>query len=312
MKPLELLLNWLQIQARWKWNHGAAHQTELFQASSRSRQSHDRCHCEPNTGHVHAVANLQSGTQSDEVYSGVAESRAAEGHRSTKHCQTARPSEGRRPPEPLPKVVSQAFRAGPQAPADLPQKHAQKKTGYACTVTTPVLHAAECRHAAIDMASRDVHQARACTGQCRHICVPAPTPSFGILRQVGHDCFRKKSPIHLKPLRLHRRQPRNMRLITLAHDHILQCHSWSLQQPLHQSAVVFEAGQHPQLTRHASGCTTTQSWHQLKYAATCSPKAVHGMHHNRSHTAFCAQLESRTARAATRPNPACGLTLRGS
>ena len=170
MKPLELLLNWLQIQARWKWNHGAAHQTELFQASSRSRQSHDRCHCEPNTGHVHAVANLQSGTQSDEVYSGVAESHAAEGHRSTKHCQTARPSEGRRPPEPWPEVVSQAFRAGPQAPADLPQKHAQKKTGYACTVTTPVLHAAECRHAAIDMASRDVHQARACTGQCISAC----------------------------------------------------------------------------------------------------------------------------------------------
>ena len=190
VKPLELLLNWLQIQARWKWNHGAAHQTELFQASSRSRQSHDRCHCEPNTGHVHAVANLQSGTQSDEVYSGVAESHAAEGHRSTKHCQTARPSEGRRPPEPWPEVVSQAFRAGPQAPADLPQKRAQKKTGYACTVTTPVLHAAECRHAAIDMASVSwLGTTSPATGNCT---APTPLgnnfPSNTCLKCEGDDC----------------------------------------------------------------------------------------------------------------------------
>lgn len=131
LTPLELLLNWLHIQARCKWNHATPRQAELFQASSRSRQSQDCCHCEPNTGHVHAVANLQSAQNvgNTEVYSGATESRAAKGHRSTKQCQTARPSEGRRPAEPLPKLVSQAFRAGPQAPAGLPQKHAKNKTG---------------------------------------------------------------------------------------------------------------------------------------------------------------------------------------
>ena len=186
--------------------------------------------------------------------------------------------------------------------------------------TAPCSHshnsAAECRHAAIDMSSRDVHQARARTGQCRHFCAPTPMPSFGILRQVSHDCSRKKSSVRLKPLCLHRRQPRNMRHTAVAHDHILQRHPRFLQHPLHQSAVVFEACQHPQLTRHASRCTTTeswpQSWPQLKYAATCSPEALHAMHHNRWHTAFCVQPESRTARAATKANPACGLALRGS